>query len=230
MIDKAQNPAHTPMHGPASGAREGGGGRNSEWPRDDLAVKGDVVYISFKTQKRNEAEQAFLTPELAFGYRFTVTGLAMEKPMGWIGQIYKTTIHCAGLLIAVAIRGRPPSRAEAKAEKLLSLPAVQGGLVRPNTDDPNTSTSDFKRYKKLTASLDACISPGDMAWKDTLLGREPMSKSEETLFAAIKKQSPIGEQLVGKISRRIARMRQKRRKKGKTRKYLPPWPSILLCC
>eukprot|EP00466_Bigelowiella_natans_P013068 jgi/Bigna1/133145/aug1.20_g7853 len=154
MIDKAQNPVHQAMHGPAAGRDSK---NNSEWPKEEIAVKGDTVFVTFKTQKASKGD--FANTELGFGYRFTVIGSAMEKPMGWLTEFNQTALHCSGLLLATAIGGSLPSVREVHYRARLREPCIQGGLLKTHP-----------RYNELSADLSTMIvSPSDRNYIDGLI-------------------------------------------------------------
>lgn len=190
MIDKAQNPIHGIMQGAAGRDSKS----NSEWPREPIAVKGDMIYVTFKTAPPRKNDNIPL--EQTFGYKFTVIGAAMEKPMHWLSEFNFMTLHSAGTLVKTAIHGPMPSIKEIMMKDLLTEPAIQGGLLRTQP-----------RYKELSARLSATIvSPSDRRIVENVFSNsDSLTEKETKMLYELENSTKVGIKFFDKVSKNLAR-------------------------
>jgi hypothetical protein len=81
-----KDPLSEPLHGPATGG---------SWPREAIGVQGDTLFVLFCTGASGSS----------WGFRLTVTGTVLVKPLSWLEDFTKTSTWLCGKMGSTLIIG-----------------------------------------------------------------------------------------------------------------------------
>lgn len=73
------------------------------WPKDPIVVSGDTIALYFHTSANTRS---------AWGYRLSVVGTVLVRPLEWLSEFTKTTAWVAGRMASTLISGPPVSKSE----------------------------------------------------------------------------------------------------------------------